>query len=65
MRTYLVYDAEVSQSESRGMPMQPGLWKRDYGIHYLKIIMQNFPFPVVLVLTSLQDAPRYISVIKA
>lgn len=65
MRTFLVYDAEVSQTESWGMlDAARTLEKRDYRIPYLKVTMRNFPFSVVFVLTSHQDVPRYISVIK-
>lgn len=60
-----VYDAEVSRSEKWGM-LDPAraLKKRANWIPFLKVIMKNFPFSVVLVLTSLQDVPGYISAIK-
>lgn len=65
MRTFLLYDAEFSQLESWAiLDTAKTLEKRNYRIPYLKVIMRKFPFPVVLVLTSLQDVQRYISVIK-
>lgn len=53
MRTFPVYDTEVSRSENWDMLNPARAFKKKANwIPFLKVIMRKFPFSVVLVLTS-------------